>query len=173
MENLPLAKHKGAIHAALKKLEESNKRATQTTQPASGGNKLIFLICNQPDRKNVVPLFKYLREQALDVKLPAFTGDAAEIRQTNQECMANCDAIILFYGCGDEAWKLHQQNEIKKMQGARGIRPLLANHTYVAEPLTPDKEFLVEVGGPELINGLKGFSAADLSTFMQCVNPGR
>ena len=87
---------KGAIHAALKKLEESNKRATQTAQPASGGNKLIFLICNQPDRKNVVPLFKYLREQALDVKLPAFTGDAAEIRQTNQECMANCDAIILF-----------------------------------------------------------------------------
>jgi hypothetical protein len=164
---------KGAIHAALKKLEESNKRTTQTSQPVTGGNKLIFLICNEPDRKNVLPLFKHLREQAFDVKLPAFTGDAAEIRQTNQECMTNCDAIILFYGSGDEAWKLHQQNEIKKMQGARGIKPLLANHIYVAEPVTPDKEFLVEVGGPELINGLKGFSAPDMSTFMQCVNPGR
>ena len=63
VENLPLAKHKGAIHAALKKLEESNKRATQTTQPASGGNKLIFLICNQPDRKNVVPLLSILESR--------------------------------------------------------------------------------------------------------------
>jgi hypothetical protein len=164
---------KGVIHAALKKLEESNQRATQTSQPAIGGSKLIFLICNEPDRKNVLPLFKHLREQAFDVKLPAFTGDAAEIRQTNQECMAHCDAIILFYGSGDEAWKLHQQNEIRKMEGARGLKPLLANHTYVAEPVTPDKEFLVEVGGPELINGLKGFSAAEMSTFMQCVNPSR
>jgi hypothetical protein len=164
---------KGAIHAALKKLEDSNKRATQTAQPATGDKKLILLICNEPDRKSVLPLFRHLKEQAFDVKLPAFTGDAAEIRQTNQECMSHCDAIILFYGSGDEAWKLHQQNEIKKMQGVRGIKPLLANHTYLAEPVTPDKEFLVEVGGPELINGLKGFSAADMSTFIRCVNPDK
>jgi hypothetical protein len=48
---------------------------------------------------------------------------------------------------------------------------LLANHIYVAEPVTPDKEFLIEVGGADVIDGLHGFSAAAMTTFMQCIDP--
>ena len=43
-------------------------------------------------------------------------------------------------------------------QGYRDEKPLLANYTYLADPRTRDKEELIELEEPHLINGLGGFS---------------
>ena len=43
-------------------------------------------------------------------------GTPPAVRQNNQELLAECDAVILFYGKGDEAWKRAIGNELKKAE---------------------------------------------------------
>ena len=81
-----------------------------------------------------------------------------------------CDGVILFYGAGDEAWKFHQQNELKKIRGQRD-KPLLAEYTYLAGPATDDKELLLALDEPNLINGLNGFSEEAMEAFVRVVAP--
>lgn len=160
---------KGATHATLKKLETPKEK--NRDEPADGNTKLIYLICDDKDRKATVPVRKYLRAQGLEVAIPAFEGDATEVREANQKLLMACDGVLLFYGTGDEAWKRTVDNELKKMKGYRGGKPLLASYTYLAEPKTNDKEDLIDMEEPNLANGLGGFSEPVLSGFIQAVNP--
>jgi len=109
------------------------------------------------------------RQLGFEVAVPAFEGDASEVRKANQQQLANCDAVVLFYGAGDEAWKRTIDNELKKMAGYRGGRPLPAVFTYLAEPRTADKEDLIDMEEPGLIDGLNGFAEAATAKFLQDV----
>ena len=93
-----------------------------------------------------------------------------QVRKANQQLLASCDAVLLFYGAGDEAWKRTIDNELKKMAGYRGGKPLPARYTYLAEPRTSDKEDLIDMEEPGLIDGLGGFAEAAMAEFMQAVN---
>jgi len=158
---------KTSIHAMLKKLEKPEPEKL----PAHA--KLIYLICDRQDRKATVPVHKFCRENGFDIQIPAFEGDATALREANQQLLTSCDAVILFYGAGDEAWKRTVDNELKKMPGYRGGKPLLATYTYLADPKTSDKEDLLDMEDHNLINGLEGFSEAQMAAFMQTMNlPG-
>jgi hypothetical protein len=157
---------KGAVHSALQKLEKpASPRAEQSNStPCS---KLVYLICDQRDRTATIPVRKFLRGQSLDVKIPVFEGDAATVRQANQDVLTECDAVMLFYGAGDEAWKRTVENELTKTRGYRGEKARLLIHTYVAAPSTADKKDLIDLDEPTLINGLEGFSEAEMSRFLK------
>jgi len=60
----------------------------------------------------------------------------------------------LYYGYGDEAWKRAIDNELRKMAGYRGSKPLRPSTLIFAEPKTGDKEDLIEMEEPGLIDGL-------------------
>ena len=57
------------------------------------------------------------------------------------------------------------------MPGYRGGKPLLASYTYLAAPKTTDKEDLIDMGEPNLINGLENFSEAQMAALMQAMKP--
>ncbi len=118
------------------------------------------------DRPATIALRKFLKSEGFEVKIPIFEGDAASVRQANQELLTECDAVILFYGAGDEAWKRSVESEIKKVKGYRGEKPLLASYTYLAEPSTDDKRELIELEEPNLIKGLGGFSESEIQRFL-------
>jgi hypothetical protein len=61
-------------------------------------------------------------------------------------------------------------SELKKMPGYRGGNPLLAHYTYLAEPKTSEKQDLIDMEEPGLINGLGGFVEAAMAEFMQAMN---
>jgi len=130
---------------------------------------MIYVICDEKDRKNTIPVRKFLKGHDFEVKIPLFKGDAAAVREAQEEYLTTCDAIITFYGQGDEAWKRTIDNELKKIKGYRGDKPLLAHYTYLAEPADDDKEEMIEFEEPDLINGLEGFSEAEMDAFMQAV----
>jgi hypothetical protein len=155
-----------SIHATLKKLEKPE--ASPVAEPPTGveGTGVIYLICDERDRKATVPLRKYFRQQALEVILPTFTGDAAAVREAHQRLMATCDAVMVFYGAGGEDWKRTIDFDLKKMAGYRGGRPVLARSTYLAAPRTTDKEDLIDMEEPGLIDGLEGFSEESLTAFV-------
>jgi hypothetical protein len=156
---------KTSIHAILTKLEKP-----EPPLPAPQA-RLIYLICNPKDRKATVPVRKFCRGLGFEVAIPAFEGDAAAVREAHQQLMSNADAIILFYGAGDEAWKRTMDNELKKIPGYRSGKPLLASYTFLADPKTTDKEDLIDMEEPNLINGLGDFSETMMNAFVQAMNP--
>jgi hypothetical protein len=160
---------KAAVHAMLKKLE--------LREPDSPGKhaaidraKLIYLICDEKDRKATIPLRKLFREQGFQVELPAFEGDATAVREANQRLLIACDAVLLFYGAGDEAWRRTVNNELKKVTAYRAERPLDVRYTFLAAPKTGDKEDLLDMEEPHLINGFGDFSEAEMAEFLGALN---
>ncbi|MDE2388689.1 MAG: toll/interleukin-1 receptor domain-containing protein [Betaproteobacteria bacterium] len=162
---------KASIHATLEKLEQPEPMLHEIQADAASATQLIYLICNEKDRKATVPVRKYLREQGYEVFLPAFEGDATTVREAHRQLMSNCDAVILFYGAGSEAWKRTIDSELKKMPGYRNGKPLAACFTYLAEPATVDKEDLIDMEEPDLINGIAGFPEAEMAPFLQALKP--
>ena len=103
----------------------------------------------------------------LTSQLPAFEGDASEVREANQQNLASCDVVFVFYGAGDAAWKRTIDNELRKMAGYRGGKSLPPIFTYLAEPRTPDKQDLIDMEEPGLIDGLGGFAEAAMTKSLQ------
>jgi hypothetical protein len=158
---------KGVIHAALQKLEKPDPPIPEPMSSA----KLVHLICDQRDRPATIALRKFLKGRGVEVEIPVFEGDAAKVRQANQDLLTHCDAVILFYGAGDEAWKRSVESDLKKMKGYRGEKPLLASCIYLAEPFTDDKKELIELEEPNLIKGLDGFSEAEMKPLLNILMP--
>lgn len=159
-----------AIHATLKKIEQPEPvavRAAGDTGAVHG--KLLYLICDERDRKATVPLRKFCRQLGFDVELPIFEGDAATVRKANQQLLATCDAALLFYGAGDEAWKRSVDNELTKIAGHRE-KPLVASGVFLAEPKTRDKEDLIDMEEAGLINGLDGLPEPAVTAFLRTVD---
>ena len=88
--------------------------------------------------------------------LPAFEGGAAAVREANEQQVASCDALLLFYGAGDEAWKRTTDSELLKRRGQRAGPPLPL-FTWLAEPAAPDKDELADLADAGLIDARKGF----------------
>ena len=158
---------KESIHTALKKFNEPKEDSVETQASLSSDKKLVYLICDQNDRKATVPLRKYLRENGVEAAIPAFEGDAAAVRQNHIQSIEQCDAVLLFYGAGDESWKRSFDMELKKLPGYRVDRPLLAYATYLSEPRTPDKEDMVDMEEPDLILGFADFEPDSLRDFVE------
>ena len=164
---------KAAMHAALKKLEKPAAPAVQPpqtqTQPQTQPHGLddadgatgasspaqLYLLCDARDRKATVPLRRWLKEHGAEVALPAFEGGAAQVREANERQVATCDVVLLYYGAGDEAWKRTTDNDLVKRRGLRGgdAPPLF---TWLADPPSPDKDDLVDMAEPRLIDGRAG-----------------
>jgi hypothetical protein len=159
---------KNTVYAALRQAEKPVS-VNGLTPGAADGVKQIYIICDERDRHNTIPLRKFLKGAGFDVKIPVFEGDAAALRQANQDVLAQCDVVMMFYGVGGEAWKRTVESDLKKMKGYRGEKPLPSTFVYLAEPATDDKKDLIDMEEPNLINGLEGFQPAPMKPFLDAL----
>ncbi|HLK67038.1 MAG TPA: toll/interleukin-1 receptor domain-containing protein [Bryobacteraceae bacterium] len=157
-----LEKLRGVVHASLQKIE---KPPAAEPGPGPQSARLVYLICDERDRKATIPVRKYLKAQGIEVKIPLFEGDANAVRQSNQELLTEANAVLLFYGAGDEAWKRMVESDLRKSPAWRGDRPALLRYTYLAEPSTDDKTELIELEEPNLISALSGFLETAMEPF--------
>jgi hypothetical protein len=162
---------KTQVHATLTKLEKPEPKQPPEQGAAADKTKLIYLVCNEKDLKATVPVRKFFLNHGFEVKRPVFEGDAKAVREAHQQLLTTCDAVLLYYGAGDEAWKRAIDNDLKKMAGYREGKPLLASYTYLAAPKTTDKEDLLEMEEPNLINGLDDFPEVAMAGLMQLMKP--
>jgi hypothetical protein len=153
---------KRAVHATLRKLQSPESNAPHAA-------KFVYLICDERDRSATISLRRFLRAQGLEVQIPVFEGDAATVRRANQLALTQSHAVMVFYGTGDEAWKRTVENDLKKINGYRREKTPASNYTYLAEPSTADKRELIELGEPNLVNGLGGFSESEIKPFLQAL----
>jgi hypothetical protein len=162
---------KGAMHQSLRGIAASPQpqspppRSTPVEEtPAS--EKTVHVVMSEADRVGAVPLLKLLRAHGLQVSLPVFVGDAAALREANTQLRSDADALILFYGAGDEVWKFHQQSELRKQAATTMARSRRAVWTCLALPSTADKELLQQLGDPLLFDARAGWSVAALQPLL-------
>jgi hypothetical protein len=162
-----------AVHATLKKIEQPEPKQPagppgDQHAPQDGTKLVYFIICDEKDRKASIPVRKLCKQLGFECVLSGLGGDAAEVRKANHQNSANCDAVILFYGTGDEAWKRANRNELKKMAAYRGER-LPPAATYLAEPRTDDKQDMIDMEEEGLIDGRDGLTESALTKFLEQV----
>ena len=144
---------KAAVRDTLTRIQQPEVPARP---PAASGSRLVYIVCDPRDRKDTVPLRRLLQRSGFEVEIPVFTGDAATVRCANEELLAQCDAVVLYYGAGDEAWRKTVENDIRKAHAYRKDKPPFVRFIYIAPPATDDKSELIEVEEPNLLNGLRG-----------------
>ena len=156
---------KGAMHLALGQIEAP----AAPLAAAVGGRAqrpVVHVLMSEADRAASVPLLKLLDEQGLEVTSPVFAGKAAEVRKANAQLLAGCDAVILFYGAGDEVWKFHEQNNLRKQSASADAAGRRGDWICLVPPVTADKQLLRQLGKADLIDLLDGGSAAALKPLL-------
>jgi hypothetical protein len=116
----------------LKQLIEERLRPRQTPVKAQSedagsteGPASVYLICNQEDMTDISSIEGCLYDRGLDVVLPAFEGDEAQIKEYHKESLMDCDAVLIYYGRANDIWLRIKQQELRKIAGYGRKRPLL------------------------------------------------
>jgi hypothetical protein len=162
------------LHATLDTMENPKPAITiedpeprDPQDPPASGAPMFYLICVQQDRKQTMPLRKWFKSQGYVVSLPAFDGDATALRETNEGLLHDCVAAMIFYGAGEEAWYRSVGMDLRRAPVYRDGRPLPPPLTYLAAPSSDDKDDMVDMEEPNLVDGREVFSAEPLLSFLQ------
>lgn len=102
----------------------------------------VYLICDYKDLEGIVPVYNHLFDRGWEAILPAFEGDEAEVRQDHQDNLRDCDAVLIYYGSGNDLWLRTKLRDLQKVAGYGRIKPMLAKAIYVAAPENPKKQML-------------------------------
>jgi hypothetical protein len=139
------------------------------TETAAAG-RMLYLICVGNDRKATLPMRKWLKAQGWEVSLPAFEGDASALRESHEAMLRSCRAALIFYGAGDEAWHRTVLMDLLRAPAYRDGVPLPPPLTYLSEPASDDKDDMVEMEEPNLVDGRGGFEPALLEPLLQALD---
>jgi hypothetical protein len=161
---------RGNIQELMTSIRETLKKVAEPrAEREESGPGLLYVICDEKDVKATVPIRKFLRQRGYPVEIPVFEGNATRVREANQGLLDRCDAIILFYGAGEELWKRAMIGELKKMAGRRGGHSQVPSLIYLADPWTSAKQDLLDIEEPDVIDGRGEFSEAALDIFLKAI----
>ncbi len=134
-----LEEFKSTIHRKLEPPEEEEPAAAADAAGDDDDLGNTHLICDQRDLENTMPLEDFLYDQGYEVIVPVFEGEEAQVRKDHEENMVLCDAVIFYYGAGNELWLRRKQRELLKSAALGRSKPLRGRAIYVAPPATPQK----------------------------------
>lgn len=130
----PLEDLKFAIHDLLKEKEKPILEMDSSGADEFDKIPEIYLICDQKDLEYIAEVEDYLFDQGFNVTLPVFEGDESEVRLDHQENLLNTDAVIIFYGSGNELWMRSKVRELMKIAGYGRKKPLVNKAVLIAQP---------------------------------------
>ena len=136
-------------------------RAPASMAQEVDGAASIYIIFDAKDRKDdgLLQLRKCLLARGLALRKPAFDGDAEEVRRTHEGHLDQCDAVLIYYGRGTDAWKQSVDRDVEKAKGRRGGRKLRVVFNWIAAPTSDDKDDIVAEGTTvNLLDGRGGIS---------------
>jgi hypothetical protein len=145
--------HKGTevLQTSLEDLKQLIEERLRPQQPSassqSAGNGAagpasVYLICDREDMTDISSIEGCIYDRGLDVLLPAFEGDEAQIKEYHKESLMDCDAVLIYYGRANDIWLRMKQRELQKIAGYGRKRPLLGKAIYITGPPTPPKELI-------------------------------
>ncbi len=136
---------------------------------AAGETPQVYLICDQRDLESddLAALYELLSDDGMQVVLPTFEGEAAQVRQDHTANLTHRDAFLFYYGAGSSSWIGNQIRELEKSRGYPDKRRELATAIFVAAPLRPQKRLFRTHLTPLVIRERDGFRAAALEPFLK------
>lgn len=105
-----------------------------------GGASRVYLICDSQDEEAVEPLEDFFYSQGIEVSLPAFEADEAEVQQIHIQNLRDCDAALIYYGTAGMHWVDFKIRDLQTAAGYRDSVPIPVSAAYLAPPFNRRKE---------------------------------
>jgi len=121
-------------------LDRLNQALKAAPEVATAASRLVYVICDQPDRASVAPIQDFLFDQSLEVRLPLFEGDSEQIRAEHYETLKECDGVLIFWGTAKEGWMRSMLRDLNKVFGLGRSQPFKASSLYLAGLPDANKE---------------------------------
>ena len=133
---------KTLVQGRLEPPEETPGPDAATAPESAPGGEVprVYLICDQMDLEDVLPVEDALFEAGFEVMVPVFEGEEAQVRKDHEENLILCDAVLLFWGAGNELWLRRKLREIQKSPGFGRKRPFAAKGVYLGAPESAHKK---------------------------------
>lgn len=148
---------KFAIQDKMAEKEEKSKAANVEGQDIDdGGPAQVYLICDEADLDSIIPLEDYLFDQGFDVIVPAFEGEQSDLREDHQENLKNCDAVMIYFGEGNDLWVRTKVRDLMKISGYGRTKALSNKSILLASPESRTKQRF-RSQDIEVVNMLSGF----------------
>jgi hypothetical protein len=109
------------------------------------GRRKIYLILDAGDADDAASLNQHLNARGYEVLLPVLdTADTRDAEAVDVHCsnMLDCDAVLIYYGAGRQAWFEYYYRELKKTPALGRSKPLPPMLVYAAGPETAHKKLL-------------------------------
>ena len=154
-----------AVQAAAQTLGTAEAQSRSTPAPvtdAAAQAAKLYMLYTIDDLEATGELRDALEER-YDLSTPVFEGTPDLIRKANEARLLECDAVLLFWGAGTDAWLSDHLAEVQHALAGRHGRPFSAVLQCVAGPLTGLKKDRVRKPRPNVINALQTDPAAALA----------
>ncbi len=132
----------------------------------------IYLIHTKEDRKDIVKLNHYLRNQGYEVKMSVFSGTKDDISKIHREQLEVANGVLIYWGSGDEAWfKLHCEGIKEFYIAKKNDKKLKSVGLIISAPKNEDKDFFLELEDEKsckakIILSYDGFYPDSLNDFL-------
>ncbi len=138
-------------------------------EPSGERPPKIYLIFDKRDLEGVVALNDYLSaDKHCQVLLPLIDNEEADDSEgfeIHKDNLAQCDAVLIYYGKANQLWFEYKRRDLKKIVGLDRKTLLSAEAVYVASPKTAHKQLF---NSPDtiVIKNFEDFSPAVLDSFV-------
>jgi hypothetical protein len=130
----------------------------------------VCLFCHEQDAESIKPLFTHLKlNEAFKVKLPLKDAQSLE---SHKQILQSSDAILLYYGTGDEDWFANIWRLIQRHSSSGRTKPILAKAIYAGQPAVPEKDML-DSDDPLVLKNYGEFTPAALAPFVEKIRAAK
>lgn len=157
------------IEEEKRKKREAEKEAAKEITPGPAeevdkGPPLVYLVCDRLDADNISELEDFLFDSGCEVMIPAFEGEEDELIADHHENLKSCDAVVIYYGQGNELWMRSVTRDLTKIAGYGRTRPLELKAVFLAAPGSKQKKRF-RSHGTIMIDGINGFTPGLMEPF--------
>ena len=141
----------------------SQPQATSASAAATAAQRLKLYMLYTLDDLDATGDLRDAIEECYDLRTPVFEGTPDEVRKANDARLLECDAVLLFWGAGTDAWLSDHLLEVEHALAAREGRAYSAVLQCVAGKPTGLKRDRVRKPKPNVINALQPAAAEGTS----------
>ena len=128
------------------------------------GQVKVCFYYHELDKEPIKPIYSHLRiQKAFNVKRPL--QDAASFNN-HQQLLQSSDAVLLYYGNGDDEWFGNLWLQIQRHTSAGKAKPILVRAIYAGQPMTEEKD-LLDSKDPLIIKNFDDFKEETLAQFIE------
>ncbi|HVF67140.1 MAG TPA: hypothetical protein VM914_05735 [Pyrinomonadaceae bacterium] len=156
----------------VEKLTQRAEAAARPSPPAENGEgtgpRAVYLICDNRDVGDVMPIEDYLFNQGFEVINSAVVSESDDAAQAHRESLLYCDAALIYYGNANPMWLRSKLWDLQKARGWGRTSPLSAKAVVVGAPQTTEKQRFRTHEVPLVIQNFEGSPEA-LEPFVEAV----